>query len=84
MSPGNKARILELVHSIQADAREVRMLVETEESNFEREWPFQKNFVGDDCWQWLCGDEDDGSIVKSANALFAAIDDAGPKATDNE
>jgi len=51
-----KRRILELVESIQHNAREVRTLVEIEESNFDqsREWPSKRNFTIDDCWMWLC------------------------------
>ena len=86
MSQSNKERILDLVRSIQADAREVRNLVEIEESNFDqsREWPHQRNFTLDDCWLWICGDEDFGSLVGAAKALFTAMEDAGPKLKDNE
>ena len=87
MNPANKGRILELVQSIQANAKEVRALIDSEETNFDqsREWPFQNNFTGDDCWTWLCGgDEDFGSPMRSAKALFAAMESAGPKAADNE
>ncbi len=86
MSQSNKERILDLVRSIQADAREVRNLVEIEESNFDqsREWPHQRNFTLDDCWLWLCGDEDFGSAVGAVKALFAAMEDAGPTPEDNE
>jgi hypothetical protein len=82
----NRSRILDLVESIQRNAREVRTLIEIEESNYDqsREWPSEKNFVGDDCWLWLCGDEDFGSPVRSINELFAAMESAGPKASDNE
>ena len=81
-----KRRILELVESIQHNAREVRTLVEIEESNFDqsREWPSKRNFTIDDCWLWLCGDEDYGSPVKAAKLLFAAMDSAGLKARDSE
>ena len=84
MSQSTKERILDLLQSIQADAREVRNLLEIEESNFDREWPHRKDFVGGDCWLWLCGDEDYGSPVKQAKDLFAAMETAGPKVEDNE
>jgi hypothetical protein len=86
MNQANQVQILKLVRSIQDNAREVRNLVEIEESNFDqsREWPSKKNFVRDDCWLWLCGDEDFGSPVRSTKELFAAMQRAGPKASDNE
>ena len=81
-----KGRILELVESIQHNAREVRTLIEIEESNFDqsREWPRQRDFTIEDCWMWLCGDEDYGSPLKATRLLFAAMDSAGPKARDTE
>ena len=86
MDQANKARSLELVQSIQTNAKEVRALIEGEAANFDqsREWPSEKNFTGNDDWKWLCGDEDFGSAVSATKALFSAIQSAGPKADDNE